>query len=586
MNMPMALSRAPSAVAIAAALLFVAMAAASARGRPGPAAPAPQAARRLTVAGSKLYDPDGQPIRLTGFNWQIGRTVPGEGRVMRAHAPGANVARLVGVLWDNSDPASGHPSADCMTQRPPHYFDDGCFKQLDAWVQDATDAGLWVILAVRAMVGAGQHYDTDPASDVFHNATLRGMLYAMWTHVAGHYASFDNIAAYEIMSEPRDKAIDVATVREFYAGGCAAAQAADPATPCMVGGAPYYNIYTFGDGLVLANNTNVIYTFDYFDPSPFVFGQSDIPTYNATYECKKLAKGWVAQGCPGGKGEALVKFDRDWHADNFEKFVAPVRAKHNVPLFMNQWEVVHGVTKGSGRYDYIRDVADLAEELDIGWAWWTWAGGNDVGWSHGSAEMIFRFPNGTVVVDQAALDTMAPYMAGRNQSNQSTAVCADTAAGTCTVCPKCCHSYIPAGRACASCVAESCPPRRTGGGGGGGGARARARGAASTPPCANSGVRAAGGGCVCDPPFKAPDCVALDIAAVAAGGSPDALVPRFGGGTGPARQMTWGGSPVQDPADGRYHLFFSWFKASDNATVPSIKWWYVQQKGKGATSYN
>ena len=39
--------------------------------------------------------------------------------------------------------------------------------------------------------------------------------------------------------------------------------------------------------------------------------------------------------------------------------------------------------------------------------------------------------------------------------------------------------------------------------------------------------------------------------------------------------MTWGGSPIQAP-DGKYHLFFSWFRnpSGDNTTVPGIKWWY------------
>eukprot|EP00966_Prymnesium_polylepis_P108558 2513429-Prymnesium_polylepis.1 len=65
----------------------------------------------------------------------------------------------------------------------------------------------------------------------------------MWEHVAAHYAAFDRIAAYEILSEPRDKAIDADTVREFYEGGCAATRRGDVRTPCMVGNAPYYKLW-------------------------------------------------------------------------------------------------------------------------------------------------------------------------------------------------------------------------------------------------------------------------------------------------------------------------------------------------------
>ena len=151
---------------------------------------------------------------------------------MRQIMPGANVARLVGILWDNNDPPN-HPSSDCMTNDPPHYFDDRCFDTLDPWVKTATDNGIWVILAVRSQVGAGQYFDTKPGTVVFRNSTLKTMFYAMWAHVATHYASFDRIAAYEIMSEPRDKTVTQEVVRDFYEGGCAVVKDVDPRTPCM-----------------------------------------------------------------------------------------------------------------------------------------------------------------------------------------------------------------------------------------------------------------------------------------------------------------------------------------------------------------
>ena len=101
--------------------------------------------------------------------------------------------RVVGVFWDNT---RGTPK-ECMTQTPPHYFDDDCFATLDPWVKSATDAGVWVILALRSEIGAGQNYNSAPGTDLFRNATLRAMALAMWTHVASHYAGFERIAAYE-----------------------------------------------------------------------------------------------------------------------------------------------------------------------------------------------------------------------------------------------------------------------------------------------------------------------------------------------------------------------------------------------------
>jgi hypothetical protein len=50
---------------------------------------------------------------------------------------------------------------------------------------------------------------------------------------------------YEILSEPRDKNVSVQAVRSLYAGGCAATRVVDPRTPCMVGAAPFYKLWTF-----------------------------------------------------------------------------------------------------------------------------------------------------------------------------------------------------------------------------------------------------------------------------------------------------------------------------------------------------
>jgi hypothetical protein len=116
------------------------------------------------------------------------------------------------------------------------------FGNLDAAVKAATDAKVWVILAARCKFAAGDAYQTDPMANVFHNATLRNMLYVAWEHVAKHYASWDYIAAYEPMAEPRDKSVNATVIRDFYEGACAAVQGVDVNTPCMVGPGPYYKV--------------------------------------------------------------------------------------------------------------------------------------------------------------------------------------------------------------------------------------------------------------------------------------------------------------------------------------------------------
>ena len=90
---------------------------------------------------------------------------------MKDALSGVNVARFVGLLWDNSD-----SSSDCMTNEPPYYFKESCFDDLDFALQQAVDAGIWVILTDRSQIAAGQYYQTDPMLDVFNNETLRYIL--------------------------------------------------------------------------------------------------------------------------------------------------------------------------------------------------------------------------------------------------------------------------------------------------------------------------------------------------------------------------------------------------------------------------
>jgi len=401
---------------------------------------------RLTVNGTRLLDPAGQPIRFLGANWQSGRERTGDGALLNQVAPGANMVRLVGILWGNTrayqgvsaessralpsddlsdlqdDPrllwSEGEPTLgsinDCLDESPPHYFNDACFNELDAWVRDAADAGLWVVLAVRGMYVAGQDYEANPGSVVFRNATLQSMMMAMWTHVAEHFAAFEQVAAYEILSEPRDKSIDAATVNSFYAAGCAAVQSADARTPCVVGTAPYYKLYSFGESTLIAENRNVIYTFDYFNPDSYVFGTSSTLTqYNASYPCKDLYAGW-SQVCHTWGVQKLtdrILFDRAWHEHNVATFLVPIMQQHQVPIFANQWLAVHGLTAEQGRYEYMADVMSVLENHGIGWAWWTYIGGDDGGqWKHGSSELVYRKPDGSIMLDDDALSAMAPFL--------------------------------------------------------------------------------------------------------------------------------------------------------------------------------
>lgn len=142
------------------------------------------------------------------------------------------------------------------------------------------------------------------------------------------------------MSEPRDKGISKQELNDFYTQGCNVTQASDvdPNTPCMVGSRSYYKLWDFDDSVIIQGNPNVLYTFDYFVPEHYVFGDGKIPSYPGKYACSDLYPGWVDQCCPGGQSgkDMQLTFDKNWTRNNILKFAEPVRSKYQIPLMINQ----------------------------------------------------------------------------------------------------------------------------------------------------------------------------------------------------------------------------------------------------------
>jgi hypothetical protein len=130
------------------------------------------------------------------------------------------------------------------------------------------------------------------------------------------------------------------------------------------------------EDMIITNNSNVIYTFDYFVPERFSFGKEQMPTYPGTYKCDDLYRGFSHECCTGQKGgNEREVFNATWNKNNFQKWAVPVRKIFSVPIFVNQWGVVHGVNESGGRYAYMSDTARSLQELNIGWTWWVWRGG-------------------------------------------------------------------------------------------------------------------------------------------------------------------------------------------------------------------
>ena len=373
--------------------------------------------QRLSINGSRIFDDEGTEFIPRGFNFNAISVAVKEndGRYMRQLSNTSNLARIVGIPWGNVPFESQPSNKDCMAYTYP-YIKETCLKDLDLSIRNSlSDDQVWAILTLRGEYVAGQNFESNPNENVFHNDTLRKMMYDMWKHVSNRYKTFDRIAAYEVLSEPRDKNVNQKTVTEFYRGACEAVQSSDPLTPCLIGPKPYYNIFEFenGEDLLLAQNSNVLYTFDFFMPQKWFEYDDVVKTYPGTYKCKDIYKGYVNHlNCPEG-ANSLISFDRDWFKSVLQGYVVKFRDTYNVPIFLNQFAVHYQVTEANGRYEYVRDLISVLHELDIGYAWWTFRGtgngylGPNNGWSNSSSDVVwFRNSDNRSGVDSKILNAM------------------------------------------------------------------------------------------------------------------------------------------------------------------------------------
>lgn len=143
---------------------------------------------RLHTRGAELLDARGRPVVLQGVNMYLewykdfyGKAVLDVAKLRQA-VPAANCIRFVALLWkDSIKPKDGiECSNDDASQG---YLKDECILYIDALIKQATDAGLWVIIAARAKYAAGW----GNGQDVWNDPGLREKMYKMWAFVAKRY---------------------------------------------------------------------------------------------------------------------------------------------------------------------------------------------------------------------------------------------------------------------------------------------------------------------------------------------------------------------------------------------------------------
>lgn len=362
--------------------------------RPPPLPFPPGAANRLTARGTQLWDEAGRPVVLQGVNFYLewykdtfAAVRAGSGALDVAHLrralPAANVVRIVGLLWKDSVKASD--GLECSSDDASRgYLDPVCVRFLDALIKQATDAGLWVILAARCKYAAG--WDLRTAPDVFHDEALRRRFYAMWAWVARRHRFTERIAGYEVMSEPRTKTVAQARVRDVMRGACEAVHEADPRALCVVGPRPYYKLWEMTDDVLQPPGSNTLYTFDFFVPKDFVMGDTMKErerycngkegcygnSFPASYTCSQIYDTWW-RGKPGCRtADSRVKVDAEFVRRTLETYAVGFARRHEVPVHCNQWGVKAEVLAFNGRLRYAQAALDAFKALSLSSTYWIW----------------------------------------------------------------------------------------------------------------------------------------------------------------------------------------------------------------------
>ena len=338
-----------------------------------PVSNGPESDVRLSIKGTSVYTPSGAPIVLRGYSWGNWDTAQSQDAAENL-SEGANMVRIPLSWYTSSDRSAG---TDCGTAtagvkqesaqetkaqqdsydpQAPGYINPSDLALVDQQIQWAVSQHLWVDLILRG-----------GDCDFWTNPKIIPQYVAMWKFLAQRYKSTPYIGAYELLSEPHPQPpLTNAVVKDMYNQIITAIRTVDPTTPVIIGAASTYDIRNL-EQVYLPNQSNVIYTADFYDPESYVLQAkktSQLTGYPGTYQDE-----WKSGDSCTYTGEGQkVYVDKSYLATllncavNFSK-------EHNVPFWVNQVGI-RSITPGS--MQYTEDALDLFRTDNFGFAYWTY----------------------------------------------------------------------------------------------------------------------------------------------------------------------------------------------------------------------
>ena len=283
---------------------------------------------RLTIDGRRMIDPDGNQIVLRGYNWgQWDTWQPDDGK--HNAADGANVVRIPLRWWgDWHDGTDSYVDIESVADGCPDksaHVDPGHLTDLYNTIQEATDAGMWVVLMVDSNYGQGANGNTD---NFWTDTCMEQRFESLWTVLATTYKSVPHIAAYELLAEPKPDGFTEGQVKAMYDRWIGVVRNIDRDTPVVVGPTNDYDLSLLDTAFTQADD-KVIYTGNYFIHD-------------------------LEHSDPTDRNPYIVDFLTNYAA----------------PVWINQVGIKSGLDSGSETA--AGTLLDAFAKEAVGWTWWTY----------------------------------------------------------------------------------------------------------------------------------------------------------------------------------------------------------------------
>jgi hypothetical protein len=366
-------------------------------------------APRLRVqADGSIHDPSGRKFVAKGVNWgkRLAPTGPGglgglynasDPRIQLELFPNSNLVRLVLDYY-----SGGVCATDIFdeTRASQGYIAQSWLDEIDHAVAWTSESGIWIVITLRNNLGTVSPHGERTNSvacdaDYVSNVTARGYWYTTWRFLAQRYAASNNIAWYELASEPhllhKTPPADgssgpwvqchpnASEVRELFQEAVENLRTVDASTPIAVAPMGYEHCPGLGPLDLLHDAAGqLIYAMNW--PCSLKTSATTV-SYGDSARCSDFARSSTDLPCiPAcapdhheSDPNALFTYDKAL----IREFMSPFLnfgLRYNVPLWIDQLMCPPKLWAPGIAAAWLHDSMDVANFSRVHFSWWTWKG--------------------------------------------------------------------------------------------------------------------------------------------------------------------------------------------------------------------